>query len=131
MEQYIGRKLTKDEIVHHINGIKNDNRIENLQIMTRTEHIYLHKKQGDIPCIMTEERKRHLSGLWKGKRRGEDNVSSKKVMQLDLNGNFIKTFNSVREAGRYLGDERKNTHIVDVCLGKRQIAYGYKWQYCK
>lgn len=53
MEEYIGRYLTPDEIIHHINGIKNDNRIENLRLMTRAEHMSLHKKldMSDRVCI--------------------------------------------------------------------------------
>jgi hypothetical protein len=42
MENCIGRKLERNEIVHHINGDKTDNRIENLKIMTRSEHIICH-----------------------------------------------------------------------------------------
>lgn len=38
MEQHLNRKLLNTEVVHHINGIRDDNRIENLQVMTLSEH---------------------------------------------------------------------------------------------
>lgn len=42
MENHLGRTLGKEEIVHHINGNKQDNRIENLVVMTKSEHHKLH-----------------------------------------------------------------------------------------
>ena len=47
VETHIGKKLVKNEVVHHINGIKTDNRIENLKIMSNAEHHRLHM---EIAC---------------------------------------------------------------------------------
>lgn len=42
MEKFINRYLTKNEVVHHINENKLDNRISNLQLMTKSQHMKLH-----------------------------------------------------------------------------------------
>lgn len=54
MEKHIGRYLKDDEVVHHKNHIRDDNRVENLQVMTFKEHAALHmrerwqKKKGEM-----------------------------------------------------------------------------------
>lgn len=48
MEEYLGRQLSSDEIIHHIDGDKRNNNIDNLQIVTRAEHIAIHRELGDL-----------------------------------------------------------------------------------
>lgn len=54
-EKMLGRRLSIQEDVHHINEIKTDNRPENLIVLSKSDHIKLHREQS----------KRHSNGQFK------------------------------------------------------------------
>jgi hypothetical protein len=66
MEQSIGRLLLPNERVHHINGVHNDNRIDNLVLLTMGQHSSLHNK-GRKQNLTPEERQNRrdrFRNLW-------------------------------------------------------------------
>lgn len=47
MEQYLGHELSSDEIVHHLDGDKTNNNLENLIITNRKDHARFHLEERD------------------------------------------------------------------------------------
>lgn len=62
-EQKIGRKLLKNEVVHHINGDKLDNRPDNLIVITLSKHTAHHATKNRICSIKDCKLKHHSKNL--------------------------------------------------------------------
>lgn len=57
----------------------------------------------------------------------EYNGKSKKVIQMNLNGDIIQEWISMRQAAEYYGINR--SHICYCCKGDRKTIGGYRWKY--
>lgn len=108
---FISNPENKPE-VNHKDGDRKNCKLNNLEWVTGSENkIHSFKVLG-----------RKNIGL-----KGKDNVSSKVVLQYDLNGNLLNEFESSGEARRRL--RLLSNHITDCCTGKLSNAYGFIWKY--
>ena len=90
--------------VNHINGIRYDNNVENLEWVTQSENIQHAVRTG----LMQNGRK-------------------KAVIQYNLNGDRMATFDSASEAARQTGGSQSK--ITMCCKRQRETANDYQWRY--
>lgn len=96
-------------VVNHIDGNRKNNNIDNLEFCTQQHNI----------------KEAFRLGLAKNKK-GKEHYKSLKVNQYDLNGNFIKKWECVKDIHRELGFDYST--IGSCYNGRCKTAYGYIWK---
>lgn len=103
-------------VINHINGNKLDNKVENLEWCTQSHNVKEAYKLGLQKTSHNVFQKGHIP----------HNIT--KINQYDLQGNYIKTYNSILEA-TLLFTNKHSSNISQCLNGKINTAYGYIWRY--
>lgn len=90
MEQHLGRQLGRDEHVHHVNEDKTDDRLENLQVESLSDHSRHHSTGRISP----------MKGVEKGWRHGTMYGWMKKKCSCDPCTTAKRSWHEARNASR-------------------------------
>lgn len=104
------------ETVNHMDGVKTNPRLENLEFATTRENV-------QHACDTGLKKPSHLGKFAK------DHHRSKLIYQYDMNWNYINEFYGCHEAERQTGI--CNCGISMCALGKTSHAGFFKWSYLK
>lgn len=99
------------DTVNHIDEVKSNNSLQNLEWMTMVENM----NHGTRNKRISEKNKNNKK-------------TSKKLLQIDDEGNVVKVWPSIKEASR-AGFERRNISLV--YRGKRKSHKGFAWELTK
>jgi group I intron endonuclease len=124
-------KVISEEARRNISKSKTGRKHNKQRIYSEEHRKVLGDKLAVYRIIHKEENRRKLSEKMKGRQLSEDwknrigSANSTPVIQMDLEGNFLKEWSSIIEAKSTL----KLSNISKVCLGKRNKSGGFKWKY--